>query len=422
MKNSILDIITKQSPHLNWIDNGTVLLVRHGSFAYGTNIESSDIDVKGICIPTKEYFLGFTKKFEQAELKAPNPDAVIYDIRKFFNLAADSNPSIIEVLHTDPSDHFVVTPIGQEIIDHKDDFLSKKAKFTFSGYAVSQLHRIKLHKKWLMSPATEPPTRASLGLPDQTIIPQDQLTAAFSEVQKELDRFQFNFMENLDESSKIEIRATMTEMLAELKITSDQHWESAARKVGLSDNFIEIMQKERQYANAKRNWDQYQNWKKTRNPARAELEAKYGYDSKCALHLVRLMRMGKEILTTGKVIVKRPDREELLSIRNGAWTYDQLLEFADKEEKLLNEAYLTCNILPKSPDREKSGYSTAGPSSLCRKSSLYHLLNPTEFISKPFLIKLKKISVKLICEHISQIFLFLQYYQCPKLPALIFLN
>lgn len=287
------------------------------------------------------------------ELKAPNPDLVIYEIRKFFNLAMDCNPNIVEVLHTDPSDHFLVDPIGEVILEHKDDFLSKKIKFTFMGYSIAQLKRIKTHKRWIMNPPSIPPTRASLGLPEQTLIPADQMMAAEAEVRKELDRFQFDFMEGLEESQKIEIQNTVTEMLAELKITANQHWEASARKIGLSDNLIQVMQREREYAGAKREWDQYQNWKKTRNPARAALEEKFGYDTKHAYHLVRLIRMCREILTTGKVLVKRPDREELLAIRNGAWTYDQLIEFADREDKALQELYNTTTMLPKTPNKEK---------------------------------------------------------------------
>lgn len=353
MTHPVIDTIIKRSPHLKWIGTGTILLVRHGSHAYGTNTESSDEDFKGVAIPPKQYFLGYTHRFEQAELKAPDDDAVIYDIRKFFSLAADCNPNIIEVLHTDPSDHFIVTPIGQMILDHKNDFLSKKIKHTFLGYSVSQLKRIKTHKKWIMNPPSAPPTRTELGLPEQTLIPQDQLTAAFAEVQKELDRMQFDFMENLDESTKIEIRTNMATLLAEMKITSDEQFGSAARKIGLTDNFIEIMQKERQYTSAKREWDQYQNWKKTRNAKRSELEEKFGYDTKHAYHLVRLIRMCREVLTTGKVIVKRPDKEELLNIRNGAWTYEQLIDFADSEEKQLNELYNSANVLPKIPNQSK---------------------------------------------------------------------
>ena len=351
MKHYVTDKIMQASPHLKWIGDRTVLLVRHGSHAYGTNIETSDEDFKGIAIPPKEYFLGSLNRFEQAELS--DPDAVIYDIRKFFVLAAECNPNIIEVLHTDPSDHFIVDPIGEIILEHKNDFLSKKIKHTFLGYSVAQLKRIKLHKRCIMNPPKVPPTRAELGLPEQTLIPQDQLMAANAEVQKEMDRFQVDCLESLDESTKIAIQTTMTTMLAELKITADQHWAASARKIGLTDNLIEVMQKEREYSSKKKEWDQYQLWKKNRNPARAILEEKFGYDTKHAYHLVRLIRMCKETLTTGLVQVKRPDREELLAIRNGAWTYEQLIEFAELEEKTLNGLYATSNILPKSPDKIK---------------------------------------------------------------------
>lgn len=351
-KHHVIDTIIKKSPHMKWMQDGTVLIVRHGSHAYGTNTPMSDEDFKGVAIPPREYFLGAVNRFEQAELKAPDDDAVIYDIRKFFNLAADCNPNIIEVLHTDQSDHLLVDPIGEIILEHKDAFLSKKIKHTFLGYSVAQLKRIKTHKKWIMNPPAEPPTRASLGLPEQTLIPQDQLMAATAEIQKELDRFQFDFMDGMEESVKIGIRSTVSEMLAELKITADDHWMAAARKIGLSDNFIEIMKRERQYTGAKRDWDQYQNWKKTRNATRSALEEKYGYDTKHAYHLVRLIRMCGEVLTTGKVIVKRPDRQELLAIRNGAWTYEQLIEFAEKEEERLNVLYTTSFTLPKLPDKK----------------------------------------------------------------------
>ena len=117
-KHEVLDLIIKRGPHMSWIKDNTVLLVRHGSHAYGTNTPSSDEDFKGIAIPPQNYFFGSLHRFEQAELKAPDPDAVIYDIRKFFMLAADCNPNIIEVLHTAPEDHFIVDPIGEIILDH----------------------------------------------------------------------------------------------------------------------------------------------------------------------------------------------------------------------------------------------------------------------------------------------------------------
>jgi uncharacterized protein len=347
----IPDIFKKFNKDISWISDKTIYLVRHGSIAYGTNIEGSDEDLRGICIPVKQYYLGAISQFEQAEMH--DPDITIFEIGKFFRLASDCNPNCLEILFVDPLDIIHIDDLGKKLLENRMLFLSKRVKHTMTGYAVSQLKRIKLHRAYLLNPPKKYPTRAELGLPEETVIPQDQLMAASAEVQKELDKLQFDFLEGLDEPTKIGIRNTMSEMLAKLKITSNQVWLSAARTVGLSDNFIQIMQLERKYTSAKREWDQYQNWKTNRNPKRAELEEKYGLDCKHAYHLVRLIRMCKEILTTGKVNVKRPDREELIAIRKGAWNYDQLIEFADKEEQELNEIYNTCNILPKFPDKNK---------------------------------------------------------------------
>ena len=351
MNSSILDLVTTNSPHLSWMKDNTIFLTVHGSTAYGTNTPESDTDYKGVCIPTKQYLYGYAHKFEQAELKAPNPDAVIYDIRKFFNLASACNPSIIEVLFTDPSDHVIVSPIGEILLKNRDKFLSKRVRWSFLGYAISQLNKIKLHRRHIVNPPKAPPTREEFGLGPEPVIPQDQMTATFSEIQKQLDRINFDFMEGLDEPTKIEIRMNMNLMISELKITNDERFAAAARKIGLDDNFIEVMKKEHQFIKAKREWEQFLNWKKNRNPKRYAMEEKFGFDGKFALHSVRLARMAKEMLLEGKVIVKRPDREELLSIRNGGWTYDQLMEFADSQEQELDSLYKTSNALPHKPDQ-----------------------------------------------------------------------
>ena len=100
------------------------------------------------------------------------------------------------------------------------------------------------------------------------------------------------------------------------------------------DNFIDALQRERAFRSAMREWRQYQGWKQHRNPARAALEAAHGYDTKHASHLVRLLRMALEIVGTGEVHVWRGDRDadELRAIRDGAWSYDALIDFAESTE------------------------------------------------------------------------------------------
>lgn len=345
--------ILQYKGNLNWFNESVLLLTKHGSQAYGTNTPTSDLDIKGICIPPLKYFLGFQYKFEQMEMKDPY-DTVVYDIRKFFSLAADNNPNIIEVLWTDPTDHLYMHPLMETVLDNRDLFLSKKAKHTFSGYAVSQLKRIQTHYRWLKNPPTSPPTREELGLPERTVVPKDQLQAAESAIEKLYLKW-VNFdsvMDKLTEDEKIQLKADVASLLVSNKVSEEDIRRHAGITLGYDSNFLLLLEKERLYTTKRREWEQFQNWKATRNATRSALEEKFGYDTKHAMHLVRLMRMCREILTGKGVVVKRPDAAELLEIRNGAWKYEDLIEWAEAQDMELEELAKTSS-LPKMPDRDR---------------------------------------------------------------------
>ncbi len=280
----------------------------HGSNAYGLAGEDSDLDLKGVIVGAPRWYHGFRSAPEQVEL---SKDHVLYEVRKFFRLATAANPTIIELLWTEPSDHRVVSAQGEKLLEHRAEFLSIRVQETFVGYALSQLKRIKGHRSWLLSPPKHEPSRKEYGLPKTTLIPKDQLRAA----------------EVMVEQGKIE-------------------------EAELTPNFLKIMQRERAYRQARREWDNYQSWKKNRNPARAELEARFGYDTKHAQHLVRMLRMGVEILRDGEVRVRRPDAEDLRAIRAGAWGYDELVERAERLGEEVREA-ACASALPAEPDEAR---------------------------------------------------------------------
>jgi hypothetical protein len=63
------------------------------------------------------------------------------------------------------------------------------------------------------------------------------------------------------------------------------------------------------------------------------------------MHLVRLLRMAEEVLSEGIVRVKRPDAQELLSIRDGAWTYEELVSYAEEvDNRIRNELYKSTKL------------------------------------------------------------------------------
>lgn len=75
-------------------------------------------------------------------------------------------------------------------------------------------------------------------------------------------------------------------------------------------------------------------------------------NTKHAMHVVRLLRTAKEALLTGVINVKRPDAEELLAIRNGAWTYEEMMKYFESESKLVMNLGKTSKVLPSSPNRK----------------------------------------------------------------------
>jgi uncharacterized protein len=277
----------------------------HGSTAHGLARQGSDVDIKGVVVGPRRWYFGSAPAPEQLQL---TNDHMRFEVRKVVRLAMESNPTMLELLFTDERHHLTVSEGGALLLQHREAFLSAQAADRFGGYALAQLKRIRTHRGHLLSPPTAPPNREAFELPARTVIPADQLAAA--------------------------------EVLLQ---------EGDVESADVSPNFLELLARERRYKSAKKDWDSYQQWLRQRNIARAELEARFGYDTKHAMHLIRLQRMGTEILRGQGVLVTRQDCEELWAIRDGAWTFEELELQAEKGNAALREAALA-TALPSRPN------------------------------------------------------------------------
>ncbi len=134
-----------------------------GSFAYGVDSDTSDIDVYGFCIPNKttifphmtgKYIFGYDsppnnfKQWQKHHVKDTKKeyDFVIYNIVKFFKLCADGNPNMIDSLFVPRRCIITETQLGHRVREARHLFLSKKVWHTFKGYAYSQMHKMKTKK------------------------------------------------------------------------------------------------------------------------------------------------------------------------------------------------------------------------------------------------------------------------------------
>lgn len=126
----------KENEHLG---RNIILLALGGSHAYGTNVQGSDIDIRGCALNSRSDILGFGKFEQFVETKT---DTTIYSFNKLIKLLVNCNPNIIEILGCKKEHYFYVHPIGEELLQHKKMFLSKKVVKSFAGYANQQLRRI----------------------------------------------------------------------------------------------------------------------------------------------------------------------------------------------------------------------------------------------------------------------------------------
>ncbi|MBU1749715.1 MAG: nucleotidyltransferase domain-containing protein [Chloroflexi bacterium] len=254
-----------------------------GSQAYGLDTPASDRDERGVCIPPRRVLLGLSE-FEQWEQRDQGRDLVIYALTKFVRLALACNPNIIELLYTEPRFILFMNDAGRQLREHRHLFLSQRARHTFAGYALSQLHRLERHHRWIVDPPDHQPTPEEFG-----------------------------------------------------------GWPSEGRAKFPDQDAHQA------YQAALKHWNEYQTWRRNRHPARAELERQYGYDTKHAMHLLRLLQEGCELVETGQMQVYRPDREWLRAVREGLLSYEEVLALATETEARLGQL-LVAAPLPKEPD------------------------------------------------------------------------
>jgi len=109
-----------------------------GSRAYGLDREDSDFDRRGVYLPPAHMqwsLYGVPEQLENAET-----DECYWELQKFLTLALKANPNVLEVLYSPMVEH--ATPLGRELLDMRQAFLSKLVYQTYNGYVMSQFSKL----------------------------------------------------------------------------------------------------------------------------------------------------------------------------------------------------------------------------------------------------------------------------------------
>lgn len=301
----------RTDPHLG---RNILILTLAGSIAYGTNVDTSDIDVRGVTIEIKQDIIGLSS-FEQFEDRTT--DTVIYGLKKFITLCLNSNPNVLEILGTRPEHLLVITKEGQLLRDNVDLFLSKKAIQSFGNYATAQLRRLQNALARDNYPQAEKEHHILNSISGQ----MDHLKRTY----KSFTDSEINLY--IDQSDKEEMD---TEIFIDISL---KHYPLRDLKNIYSDmnNIVKDYSKLNH-----------------RNSKKDELHL-----NKHAMHLIRLLVTGTEILEgKGVNTYREKEREFFLDIRKGKYSYNDVFKMVDEYERRFKSAAENTS-LPDEPDYKR---------------------------------------------------------------------
>lgn len=359
----------------------TIFATLAGSHAHGTAREGSDVDVRGVCRAPMRVRLSLFTKFEQYEgplegelARAVLPriqahptasrsvgtkmEAVVFDVAKIIGLCAAANPNALEILFADERDWLLTTPAWRRLHHARRLFLTQKVQQTFLGYATAQLKKIKTHRAWLLAPPRAKPRREDFGLPASgAVLSRDDQNRVEQSIANQLRSYGIDDV-LLPRPARVAVQERLEAFYRHVLSVSEEDLQARLRAVAtaalnIPPDVVGALNAEKKYRAAAKHWESYQAWKAERNPARAELERRHGYDTKHAMHLIRLMRMGLEALERNDLVVRRDDAEELSAIRDGALSFDDLLAAATSLRERMDRA-VTSTALPRDVDRARA--------------------------------------------------------------------
>lgn len=302
------------------LGDNIILLGLGGSYAYGTNNENSDLDIRGIATHNAEDILT-RKGFEQVVNEAT--DTTIYSLEKIVNLLSNCNPNTIEILGLEPWQYLYIGYIGQELIKNKDMFLSKRAAHSFGGYATAQLRR-------LSNKAV------------RTVEQEQREKHILASIENARYSYPDKYFYYPEDSIKLYI-------------------DKAIQEDYDTEIFMDINLKHYPLRDYKSMWSEMQNIVKDyskigRRNSKAIEHDKLG---KHMMHLIRLYLMCFDILEDGKIITyRKKDHDFLMDIRNGKYLDDnkqptkEFYEIVDEMENKL-EYLKEHSPLPDNPDYKR---------------------------------------------------------------------
>ena len=332
-----------------------------GSQAHGTNTPTSDIDKAFVYILPEDDILGMKYK-EQLKI---HKDFMGYEIRRFLELLKKGNPTILELLNSPEDCVLIKHPAFDILLNHKQNFITKVCENSFYGYAKQQRQKAEGLEKlqnWEVNRVTKKNPLDFCYVPQgYDAIPVknwldardlDQLFCALTAVSHCRDLFAVFYDYEAHAAFSERIPLEDREEFKARKKAAGESMGLGYKGIAFEDSNdirlsnIPFEERNKSICNLSYNKDgyrkhcddykKYQNWLENRNESRwVEIQG-HGQqiDGKNMMHFMRLVIIGREIAEGKGIQIRRPDAQELLKIRRGEVSLQELF---DKSDEILNE-------------------------------------------------------------------------------------
>ena len=336
-----------------------------GSQSFGLATEKSDTDVRGVFVLPVEERISFSAFDQVADEKNNN---VYWELKKFLQLLREGNPSALEFLNS-PSRCILQ---GQEWFDFidKPTWVTERCAKSFLEYARNQLSRAYGLNKKVFNPWPEEAPKVL----DYCYVVDGNLAVPFKEWVKKRpyeckDEPKYYAIAAIDHVTDTYALYWENVPLDRCEIAAPEHeWRWAYGVVSDEDKANDIQLSSipkgipqvgilffnrNAYSHACSEHTKYWKWVNERNPERYEETVSHGqgYDAKNTMHCIRLLMTAKKLAESGRVQVDwTPEREYLLAIKAGKFTYDEMMARSDALVAEVAEAFRTSANLKPVPD------------------------------------------------------------------------
>lgn len=328
-----------------------------GSRSFGLATENSDTDIRGVYYLPKEDFFGLNYI---PEISNETNDITYYEIGRFVELLQKNNPNILEIIAS-PEDCILQKHPLMDLLK-PEDFLSRLCKDTFAGYAVSQIKKAKgLNKKIL-----NPMDKEKKSILDFCYILQDQGSVPLKKWLREFPSSEGRGGLQQEKCGLVSIDNTKGMFALFYDESGEFGYKGIIRNEEANQVSVSSVPKGEQpiaylfcnldaYSTYCKDYREYWKWVSERNEDRYNVNQNHGqnYDSKNMMHTIRLLQSCEQIFKNNSLNIRVENREELLDIKAGNRSYEEVLK---KAEELISsiEHYHAASTLPDVPDPEKT--------------------------------------------------------------------